>query len=60
MGRSEKSRTISETEASLRASEAGWGVTVRFALITLLRNKWVTISGAGTLTLLSAAQALLP
>lgn len=34
-----KNRSTSDAEVGLRASQAGWGVTVRFILIELCRSR---------------------
>jgi hypothetical protein len=43
-----KNRPTSDAELGLRASQAGWGVTVRFILIELCRSQAVRITTAVT------------
>ena len=59
MVRSESSSQLSEADASLRASQAGWGVTLRFVLILVFRNRWLTIPAASAL-FVAAIRAFLP
>lgn len=40
-----KQQSISDAEARLRASEAGWGVALRFMLLTMAQSRVITVSG---------------